>query len=66
MAINGVGRLKGGEVSSHKDHRMAMTLAVASTAADGEIVLIDAECVSKSYPNFYEHVVSLGGKIQIL
>lgn len=66
MAINGVGRLKGGEVSSHKDHRMAMTLAVASTAADGEIVLIDAECVSKSYPNFYEHFVSLGGKIQIL
>lgn len=62
LVIEGVKRLKGNaEVWSHKDHRIAMTLAIASTICDGEIILKDYECVSKSYPNFFDDFKQLGG-----
>lgn len=65
LSIDGVDKLRGGIVDSHGDHRMAMTLAIASTAAEDEVEIIDAQSVSKSYPNFFDHFVSLGGKIVI-
>lgn len=46
--------LKGGEYTSHHDHRMAMALKVASLAADGPIVIDDTACEAKSYPGFME------------
>lgn len=47
--------LHGGEVDSHGDHRLAMTLAVASLlVAQGETVVGDAEAVAISYPNFWK------------
>lgn len=53
----------GAQVWSHQDHRMAMMLAIASTVCEKDIILKDAECVSKSYPNFWEDFVELGGQI---
>ena len=54
MKITG-GKITGGvEVESYGDHRMAMTLAVAALLSDGSITIKGAECVSKSYPNFFE------------
>ena len=50
-------------LSSHSDHRIAMTIAIASTYYDGEIILDNLDCVKKSYPNFWEVFLSLGGKI---
>jgi len=50
-------------LSSHSDHRIAMMLAIASTCYEGEIILDDLDCVKKSYPNFWEVFLSLGGKI---
>ncbi len=62
LIIEGVKELKGGaEVWSHKDHRIAMTIAIASTVCKDSIVLKDYECVSKSYPQFWEDFKSLGG-----
>ena len=62
LIIKGVKKLKGGaEVWSHKDHRIAMTLAIASTVCDEPIVIKDYECVSKSYPRFWEDFKSIGG-----
>lgn len=49
-------------LSSHNDHRIAMMIAIASTFYRGEIVLDDADCVKKSYPNFWEVFSSIGGK----
>lgn len=46
--------LKGGEYSSHHDHRMAMALAVASLGADSPIIIDDKQCVAKSFPTFFE------------
>jgi len=50
-------------LSSHSDHRIAMMIAIAATCYDGEILLDNLDCVKKSYPNFWEVFLSLGGKI---
>ena len=48
------GLLKGGEYTSHHDHRMVMALKVASLGADGPIIVDDEDCVAKSFPLFNE------------
>ena len=48
------GLLKGGEYTSHHDHRMVMALKVASLGADGPIIIDDEDCVAKSFPSFNE------------
>ncbi|MDE6624679.1 MAG: 3-phosphoshikimate 1-carboxyvinyltransferase [Alistipes sp.] len=53
MRIRG-GRIRGGVVSSHGDHRMAMSLAVAALRSEEPITIEGAECVAKSYPGFFE------------
>ena len=58
MYIRG-GAVGSGEVYSHGDHRIAMSLAISALRADGEVLLRDAEVVSKSYPDFYEAIESL-------
>ncbi|ATV63927.1 3-phosphoshikimate 1-carboxyvinyltransferase [Fusobacterium pseudoperiodonticum] len=50
-------------LSAHSDHRIAMMIAIATTCYDGEIFLDNLDCVKKSYPNFWEVFLSLGGKI---
>lgn len=46
--------LKGGEYTSHHDHRMVMALKVASLGADGPVTIDDEDCVAKSFPQFAE------------
>ena len=46
------GLLKGGNYTSHHDHRMVMALKVASLGADGPVVIDDEDCVRKSFPQF--------------
>ncbi len=55
--------LKGGILDSHNDHRLRMSFAVLATALKEDIVIKNAECVSKSFPNFFEVFESLGGKV---
>ena len=50
-------------LSSHSDHRITMTIAIALTCYNGEIILDNLDCIKKSYPNFWEVFLSLGGKI---
>lgn len=54
MIIRGGPPLHGAVVDSHRDHRIAMTFAVAALAAEGETEILDADCVDISYPAFYE------------
>lgn len=62
FVIDGVEHLTGDiDVWSHKDHRMAMTLAIASTVCEKPIIIKDYECVSKSYPRFWQDFEQLGG-----
>lgn len=64
LMIQGVHSLRGGIVSGCNDHRIAMMLAIAATRADGLIRITGAECVEKSYPNFWDDYARLGGKIK--
>jgi 3-phosphoshikimate 1-carboxyvinyltransferase len=54
MIIKGKGMLKGAKCSSWGDHRIAMALAVAGTRAQGITEIEDAECVSVSFPGFFD------------
>ena len=64
MIINGVNKLQGGVVDSHNDHRVAMSLAMATLKMDGELKILNASSVSKSFPNFWEVFENLGGKVR--
>ncbi len=46
--------LKGGQYTSHHDHRMVMALKVASLGADSPVIIDDEQCVAKSFPQFHE------------
>lgn len=48
--------LKGGKYSSFHDHRMVMLLSIAQMGADSPIEIDDTDCVSKSFPNFFEEL----------
>ena len=63
MIIHGGGIVKGADVRSHHDHRIAMACAVAALGANSETVIEDAMAVKKSYPDFYSDLQSLGAKI---
>jgi len=54
LVIEGPVSLKGTTVSSHGDHRIAMALAVAGLIADRETIIENPECVSISFPNFFD------------
>ncbi|ACZ61561.1 3-phosphoshikimate 1-carboxyvinyltransferase [Dehalococcoides mccartyi] len=61
LIIDG-GYPKGTEIDSFGDHRIAMAFGVLG-AVVGETHISDAECVSKTYPGFWEQLESLGGKV---
>ena len=56
--------LKGGTVDSMNDHRIAMSSAIASTVCTEPVTILGAQCVSKSYPHFWEEFSRLGGKYE--
>lgn len=58
MYIKG-GEIHSAECDSHHDHRIAMSVAVSALRSDGEILIHNAECVAKSYPDFFEVLESL-------
>jgi 3-phosphoshikimate 1-carboxyvinyltransferase len=57
------GRVRPAEIETYRDHRMAMSFAVAGLAAPG-VVIKDPECVSKSFPGFFEKLESLGIRLR--
>jgi len=54
MVITGGAPLHGGQVTSHGDHRIAMSMAVAGLVADGPVAIEDTGCTATSFPNFWE------------
>ena len=65
LTISG-GGLAGGTADCANDHRIAMAAAIAATACTEPVTLLGAECVNKSYPDFWEVYASLGGEIHVL
>jgi 3-phosphoshikimate 1-carboxyvinyltransferase len=64
LVVRGKGRLRGGKVHSHNDHRIAMLAACASVICEGEVVIADAQAVEKSYPAFFKDFAALGGEVK--
>ena len=58
--IEGGGTLKGTQVNSHGDHRIAMSLAVGALLAEGETTIANPEAVDISFPSFWEELERLG------
>lgn len=65
ILVHRVSMLKGGTVDSRGDHRIAMSAAVAAIASIGEVTIENADCVSKSYPAFWEDYAALGGRVRL-
>ena len=63
LTIHGRERLPGGgTVDCCNDHRIAMMAAVSAAFAQAPVKLLGAECVRKSYPEFWDHFIQLGGE----
>ena len=63
LTIHGRERLPGGgTVDCCNDHRIAMMAAVSAAFAQNPVTLLGAECVRKSYPEFWNHFIQLGGE----
>jgi 3-phosphoshikimate 1-carboxyvinyltransferase len=59
LTITGHTRLHGAELNSETDHRVAMSLAVASLVASGDSHLHDAAAAAVSYPGFWDDLARL-------
>lgn len=59
MIIHGGNPLHGTVIDSKKDHRIAMSFAVAGLVCDGTLQIPDSDCVKISYPEFYTDLYSL-------
>ncbi len=66
LLISGRDLLVGGEVDACNDHRIAMAAAVASVGCKADVLVKGAECVSKSFPDFWDVFKSLGGQIEVV
>jgi 3-phosphoshikimate 1-carboxyvinyltransferase len=51
--------LRGGEVETYRDHRIAMSLALVGLRIPG-IRIRDPGCVAKTFPDYFERLRSLG------
>ena len=56
--------LTGGIVDSFGDHRIAMSAAIAATICTHPVTILGAECVTKSYPKFWDDYHFLGGQYE--
>ncbi len=61
LEIHPIESFTGGTADSAGDHRIAMAAAIAATRASGEVTILGADCVRKSYPDFFKDYRNLGG-----
>lgn len=64
MIING-GKINGGSIESHDDHRIAMSFAVAGLCSEGEIEIRNCENVNTSFPNFVSLAKQVGFQLTV-
>jgi 3-phosphoshikimate 1-carboxyvinyltransferase len=60
MVVRGTGKLRGGGIESHGDHRIAMLGAVAGLASEEGVEVRGMDAASVSYPGFVSDVEVLG------
>lgn len=60
------GGLSGGTVDGCHDHRIVMSVAIASIACNEPVTILGADAVNKSYPEFFEDFARLGGNWHVV
>lgn len=63
LTVYGTG-LRGGRVEGRNDHRIAMSAAIAATVCRESVTILGAQCVEKSYPQFWDVYKQLGGRYE--
>jgi 3-phosphoshikimate 1-carboxyvinyltransferase len=54
----------GGTVTTHHDHRIAMSALILGCVADAPVAVDDASMIATSYPDFFDHMRGLGADIK--
>lgn len=62
LIIEGPTKLRGADIETFGDHRIAMTFAVSAILADGETKLRGAECADISFPGFFDLLHNLAAE----
>lgn len=57
------GTIRGGRIDPHGDHRIAMAFAILGLISEEDTIILDGDCVSKSFPGFWRTLRSLGAEI---
>lgn len=65
LLVHGGGGVAGAKVHSRNDHRIAMACSVAALRAGTETTVEEARAVSKSYPDFFHDLKSLGADVSL-
>lgn len=63
LIIRGKNKLNGGIVQGWNDHRIVMSLSIASLVCDNPVFIEGSDAIIKSYPHFFEEFKNLGGEI---
>lgn len=56
----------GVEINAHYDHRVIMALTIVGLRSKQGLVINDAHHVAKSYPQYFDHLLSLGANIELV
>ncbi len=59
FVVRGAGRLRGGRLHAHGDHRLALLGAVAGLASDDGVEVVGMEAAAVSYPSFEDDLAAL-------
>ena len=59
LTITGPTKLKGANINTFKDHRIAMAFTIAGLVAEGNTILDDYDCVNISFPDFFNKIKML-------
>ncbi|MGO6682941.1 3-phosphoshikimate 1-carboxyvinyltransferase [Rhizobium leguminosarum] len=62
----GLGNAAGGRVSTHLDHRIAMSFLVLGLASEHPVTIDDAAMIATSFPEFMQLMTGLGAKIELV
>ncbi len=62
LVIEGAARLKGAEIDSYGDHRVAMAFSVVGLVAESDTLIGDSSCANISFPGFYNELNRLAGR----
>lgn len=66
LIIQGKSVFEGGVFDSYNDHRIVMSIAIASMRCNRPVIIKNAQAVNKSYPDFFEDLKKLGATIEFV